>query len=127
MERPEPGVDAVDEDAGGPPPAGFVGHGTGGDHQGSRGRTRDAAAKIIGQRFAEEAGGVDGDAGPPEPLQREIAQAAAHRIADDERARQHRGRGRHAEEHGQVGAPVEADAAGDERPERHASVPPFIS
>ena len=52
-----------------------------------------------------------------------LAKTAPHRIADDQRARQHRGRRRYSEQHGQIGPPVEREAAGDEGQAGHLRVP----
>ena len=48
----------------------------------------------------------------PEPAERDIAQAAAYRVADDQRAGEDRDGGRHAEDNGDIGPPV-IDGAGD--------------
>jgi hypothetical protein len=73
-------------------------------------RREAGPAQIVGERLAEEAGRDDDAIGAPEPLQHEIAQAAAHRVADQQRAGEHRHRRRHAGDHGEVGAPVVAQA-----------------
>ena len=52
--------------------------------------------------------------GAAEPAERDVAEAAAHRVADDKRARQHRHGRRHAEHHREVRAPVIGRAPGDE-------------
>ena len=113
VEPPEALVDAVDQHAGGAPARRLVGDEAARRDQ--RRRRRGAARdEIRRQRVPEESRRRDDVAGPPEPRQHEIAQAAAHRVANQQRAAEHGHRRRHAEDDGEVGAPVVGGAAENE-------------
>src|SRR6185295_14818295 len=66
------------------------------------------------ERFTEETGRDDCRIGAADPLEDEVAEAAAHRVADEQRAGQHGDRRRDAEHDGRVGAPVIEDPAANE-------------
>ncbi len=55
--------------------------------------------------------------GAAQPLEDEIAQAAAHRIADQERTGEHRDGGGDADDNGHIGPPVVSKAAKNEQTE----------
>ena len=83
------------------------------------GRERRIPAQIVRERFAEERRGHDDAVRPAEPLKHEIAQAPAHGVADQQRAREHRhGRG-DAGDHGEVGPPVMTKAAKNQLTRSH--------
>ena len=65
-----------------------------------------AAPSARGQILAEEAVARDYVIGIAQPRQHQVPQTGAHRIAHQQRAAQHAGRGRHAQQHGQVRAPI---------------------
>src|SRR5689334_15954769 len=73
----------------------------------------DVVAQLIRERGAEQPGGDDDPIGAAEPLHDEIPQAAADGIADEERAREHRAGRRDTGHHGEIGAPVVAEAVDD--------------
>jgi len=60
---------------------------------------------------------------PPQPFQRSLAQAALHGISHHQRAAERRAANRRAEHDAQMRAPVEAQAAENERAEGHAGKP----
>ena len=80
--------------------------------------------EVLRELLAEESSETTADIGGAETLQHQIAQAAAHRVADEQRAGEHRHRGRHADDHGEVRPPVIAQAAGDELSRRIAATRP---
>ena len=127
VKRPEALVHAVDQHVGGATPRRFVNDSAGRDDEWRRGAARRRGAQRIGDILAKEGGGADQRVGAAQPPQRDVAQAAAHRVADDERASQHGGRRRNAEHDGEIGTPVKRQAAQDQRAQGHSSVPPFIS
>jgi hypothetical protein len=69
--------------------------------------------EVSGERLAEVAGGRDRMLRPAEPRQRQIAEAAAHRVADEERAAEDGNGGRNTQADRQVGSPVVRRAAKD--------------
>ena len=69
-----------------------------------------SALRSAASRSWKKVGASDHEIGPADALEHEIAQAAAHRVADQQRARQHRDRDGDAEDHRQVGPPVVAQA-----------------
>ena len=68
----------------------------------------------VGKLPAEERRGSDDQIGSAEPLQHEIAQAAADGVADEQRAGQHGHRRGDAQDDRHVGTPVIRQAAKDE-------------
>ena len=112
VKPPEPLVDAVDEHARRPPVRGLVGDEPASGNQ--RRRSRAVGGQIRRERLPEEAHRRDDLTSPAEPRQHQIAQAAAHRVADQQRAPEHRHRGGDAERDGDVGAPVVGGATDDE-------------
>ena len=84
---------------------------------------RECSRGVGRQRPRGKDRSADNGLGAPEPAERDLAQAAPHRIADDQRAREHRGCRRNAEQHGQIRPPVEREAAGDEGQAGHAERP----
>ena len=86
----------------------------------TRREASDLSHQVVSQVFPEEPiGRRDRVSNSIKPLQRRLAQAAAHRIAHDQRANERRAPDGRAEQHAQVPAPVEAQAAADERAGRH--------
>jgi hypothetical protein len=87
------------------------------DHRGDRGeRAREGGVggDVGGQLFAEKARRDDDLIGAAEAIEHQIPQAAADRVADQQRAAEHRHRGRDAEHHRGVGAPVVPESVSDE-------------
>ena len=114
MELPEPFVDAVDEDAGRSSPRCFVGHEPARDDE-RRGCGSGAfRAEIVRQRLANKTARRDDRLGASQASDRDVAQAAAHGVADEQRAGEHRDSRRHAERHGEVRPPVIPGAAKDQ-------------
>ena len=75
---------------------------------------------LLRQLHGEEAvGGSHRRVHPAEPGQCHRAQAAAHRIAHDQRADERRAPHRRAQHHAEMGAGVEAQAAQNEGAESH--------
>ena len=97
------------------------------DHERRGGCRGNALAESVGNVRADKGRRADNRLGAPEPAERDLTKTAPHRIADNQRARQHRGCRSDSEQHGQIGPPVEREAAGDEGQARHLRVPPFIS
>ena len=119
MELPEPFVDTVDEDAGRSVPRSFVRHEPAGDDE-RRGCGSGAfRAEIVRQRLAKESARRHERVGASQASDRDVAQAAAHRVADEQRAGEHRDRRRHAERDGEVRAPVIPGAAKDQAGRGH--------
>ena len=114
VKTPEALVHAVDGDTRHTPAARLIAdHAVDDDHRGNRrerSRERVVAAQIVRERVAEEPGREDDLVGPPEPMEDEIAKAAAHRIADEQRAAEHGHRRRDAEHHRRIGATVVGEA-----------------
>ena len=104
---PEALVDAVDRTRAGSPPRRFVRDEAVRHDQRRRGMPALIPHGYL-RRARRERTPVDGDdvLGAAEPADRDIAQAAAHRVADEQRAGEHRHRRRHAQHDGQVRAPV---------------------
>ena len=115
VKTPEALVHAVHRDARHAPPARLIAdHAFDDDHRGNRGERsgeRAVGAKLVRQRVAEEPRGDDDLVGPAEPMEDEIAKAAAHGLADQERAGEHRHRRRDAQRHRRVGAAVVGERA----------------
>jgi hypothetical protein len=88
VELPEALVHAINQYAGGALARRLMGNESTRRDQGRR-RCRPARDEIPRQRIPEEAHRRDDVAGPPEPRQHEIAKAAAHRIAHQQRAAEH--------------------------------------
>ncbi len=106
VEIPEALVDAVDQHAAGAPAGRLQRHeAIDRDHR-RGGRRAQLFAGKRGGALVEEGHRGDDLIGAAQASEREIAQAAPHRVADDQRTRQHRHRGRDAEHDGQVGAPM---------------------
>ena len=107
MKPPEPIVDAVDTDCPDATAALLRGDEPLEDDE----RRRRMLERRLRELRAEESGRDDRRVGAPKTLQHEIAQAAADGVADEQRAGEHRHRGRHAHDHGEVRPPVVAQAA----------------
>ena len=75
--------------------------------------------EIRRELFPEEPGGHHDVIGAAQPLQHEVAQAAAHRITDEQRTSEHGDRGGDAGDDGEVDPPVIGEAANDEAAEGH--------
>src|SRR5690606_6124480 len=79
--------------------------------------------EVLGEGRPEEPGRGHGERGSPEPLVDELPQARAHRVADGERACEHRHGDGDAGNDGQMRAPVVSGAPEDERDTRHGERP----
>ena len=66
---------------------------------------------LVSQRRAKEPRRDEHGIDPAEPIKREMPQAAANRIADQQRAGQHCRGGHHPERHGHVDPAVKGEAA----------------
>jgi hypothetical protein len=108
MEPPEPIVDTVDTDVSGAT-AGFL---YGDDAWKDRER-RGWMLEVLRELGAEESSRDDCDIGGAKTLQHQIAEAAADGVTDEQRAGEHRHRGRHPCDHSEVRPPVVAQSAGD--------------
>ena len=70
--------------------------------------------RLVRQTLAEEVGRGHDQFRPPEPLQKEPAQGGAHRVADEQRAREHGDRHADARDDRQIRPPVVSEPAPDE-------------
>ena len=84
-----------------------------GDHVVTWDRPARPAWMAVRQFGAEEAMGDQGFVDAAQPVERQVPQAAAHRIADQERAGEHRRAGHDAQGHGKIHAPVVQEAGED--------------
>ena len=114
MEPPEPIVDTVDTDVPGAT-AGLLC----GDDPWKDGERRGWMPEVLRELGAEESSRDDRHIGGAKTLQYQIAEAAADGVADEQRAGEHRHRGRHTGDHGEVRPPVIAQSAGDELSPAH--------
>src|SRR5437667_7192106 len=126
VKPPEPIVDAVHLDTRGTPAARLIGDETLQHHERSDAVERRAerlVAREFGcERFTEETGRQHHDIGAAETLQHEIPEAAADRIADEERAGKNGHGCRDAQHHGDVRPPVVREAAKDQAGLAHPHV-----
>jgi hypothetical protein len=76
--------------------------------------SKSGLLQLIGQRLAEEPSARHDVLGRAQASDGEVAQATADRVADQQRAGEHRHRRRDAEHDGQVGAPVIGGGVEDE-------------
>ena len=113
-ERGEPVVDPLHVDAGGAAAAlGFhhaALHEDRGRHRAEAGGELPVAGQFVPQILAEETGPEQGVVDAAEPVQGQVAQAAANGVAHHQRAGQHGGRDRRGQHDGDVRAPVVAQA-----------------
>ena len=95
-----------------------------GSREAGAGKTR-VTLNLAGEPVAEETRRRNDQIGLPESLHDKIAQAGAHGITDEQRAREH-GNGRcHTKHYGQVGAPIVAKAVSDELNGSHFQIAVF--
>ncbi len=120
VELPESLVHTVDEDVRGAAARRFERHEAVGHDDRRRVGRAQPLAKILRELLAEEPDRAQDEVRPSQPAKRDVAETAAHRVADDQRAGEHRDRCGHAKQDGEVRAPVVSGAPRDERPERHA-------
>ncbi len=130
VESPEPIVDTVDADLTGAASALLTGDQALSDddrsHVAECGLERRVCSNRVGKLRAEERRGNDDQIGSADPLQNEITQAAAHRIAHEQRTGEH-GDGRGDTKHDRhVGTPVIRQAAKDEPVRRQQFIQPLI-
>ena len=118
MKLPEPIVDAVDLDARRPSAARLIRdearHDRDRSNAGERRRERRILMDLVRQRLAEEPGRHDDPVHATEPQQHQVAKAAADGIAHEQRAGQHRHRGRDPDDNREVRTPVVAQAGHDQ-------------
>src|SRR5207237_10363746 len=81
------------------------------------------ALEGLRRRLPDEPPADEGTLHPADLAQRPVVQAAAQRIADEQRPRQHRRADGHAEQDGEVATPVEDEAAAQEVSQRHGIIP----
>ena len=118
MKAPESFVDAVDHHARRTAAADLLGDRSLRDNQRTdRVKSRPERVvflKVFAERLAKKSGRDDDSIRPTELHQQQIAQAAAHRVADEQRAREHRNRRRDAGNDSEVGPPIVRQAPQDE-------------
>jgi hypothetical protein len=124
LKLPEALVNAIDLHVPAAPPARLIDHDAFKHHQRARPcerRTRKLRmrAQLCDQIFAEEIRRRDDVSRLPQTLQHERAQTRAHRIPDEQRARQHRHGNRHAAHHRHIRAPVVDQIASEQRDDGH--------
>ena len=136
MKLPEPVVNSVDPNLTGSAVAGLFGDETLRENQRADSikvlTEVTVGSKVRRKLLAKEAGRRHDVIGFAKPLEHQVAETAPHRVADQQRARQHGDSRRDAEHDGRVRAPVISEASEDEETRLHNgptlfSLPPASS
>ena len=121
VERPEAFVDAIHNHLRGASSGRLERDEGVGDDERRRRAGTERALEVVRQVLTEESHRRQDLIGVSQPAERDVAQAVAHRVADDQRTGEHGHGRRHAQRHGEIGAPVKARGAEDEGGKVHGS------